>query len=108
MPSLQFLSPQGLIVSSWRLGHEGAVSFNVTLPIGVRASTIVVPKPVIDGKFAARAVIREQGAVVWDGEKLVGSHSGILLATDWPEGVEFATTNGVYTFESQQKAGRSV
>jgi hypothetical protein len=78
----------------------GTLSFNVTLPIGVQAATIVVPKPVAAGKFAARVVVRERGQVLWDGEKLVGPHLGIQSGTSLPDGVAFAASNGVYFFET--------
>lgn len=101
----QFLSPQGTIASSWRFRQDGVISFNVSLPIGVHAASIVVPKPTRNGKPTARAVVKEQGQVVWDGKRLVGTHAGIQGGTDGLDGVTFAASNGVYVFESVRAAG---
>lgn len=103
-----FLSPQGKISSSWRLDH-GVVSFNVSLPVGVQAATLVVPKPPLPSsddkrKPVARTVVTEHGRVVWDGEKLVGNHPGLESGTDGPEGVAFAASNGMYVFESERSS----
>jgi alpha-L-rhamnosidase len=98
----EFLSPRGTIASSWRLDSAaGTVSLRVSLPVGVGAATITVPKPTTAGKPAAAAVVRLHGAVVWDGTKLVGEPAGIVGAVDTPDGVAFSTTNGAFAFESQ-------
>ena len=38
--------------------------------------------------------------VVWDGKAIVGSHPGLISATDGTEGVAFTTKNGAFVFES--------
>ena len=85
----KFLSPKGAISSRWWLtgaGGGGAVSLSVSLPVGVRAATIVVPKPTTDGKPAAAASVKLGGTVIWDGAKLIGKPAGILGAEDQPDG----------------------
>ena len=99
----KFQSPRGVISSSWKLG-AGTVSLSVSLPVGVGAATIVVPKPTTDGKPAAAASIKLGGTVIWDGAKLVGKPAGVLSAEDQPNGVAFKTTNGVFEFESAAKS----
>jgi hypothetical protein len=95
----QYLSPKGIIASSWKLSAQG-VSLSVSLPIGVSAATIVVPKPPHHGKPSATAVIKLRGVTIWDGNTLVGKPPGILNAVDVQSGVQFMTTNGVFDFES--------
>lgn len=101
----QFLSPKGVIKSSWKLS-AGTVSLSVSLPVGVSAATIVVPKPTANGQPAKVASIKLGGTVVWDGAKLVGKRkpAGILSAKDQPNGVAFTTTNGEFSFESVAKS----
>eukprot|EP01052_Picozoa_sp_SAG31_P029236 SAG31_NODE_2889_length_4948_cov_1.893586_3_plen_141_part_00 len=95
----QFLSPKGVISSAWKLS-AGAVSLSVSLPVGVGAATVVVPKPMTSGTPASKATVTLGGTKIWDGAKLVGKPAGILSATDQPDGVAFKTTNGVFAFES--------
>lgn len=106
----EFISAAGRITSSWRVRHNGVVSFNVSLPVGVQAATLIVPKPlslyVSNGKpgentSTSRTVVKERGRIVWDGEKLVGNHHGLRSAVDGSEGVAFAVSNGLYIFESE-------
>lgn len=124
----QFLSPRGVISSSWTLS-AGVVSLSVSLPVGVGAATIVVrsrstafyqsccigirtkgseckqvPKPTTDGKPATAASIKLGGVLVWDGAKLVGKPAGILSAEDGIDGVTFKTENGAFDFESTVKS----
>ena len=103
----QFLSPKGVISSAWKLSSAGAVSLFVSLPVGVGAATIVVPKPTTGGTPASAATVTLGGTVVWDGAKLVEPKpAGIVSATDQPGGIAFKTTNGVFSFESKAKAER--
>jgi hypothetical protein len=102
----EFLSPKGSISSSWKLNAGGKVSLSVSLPVGVGAATIVVPKPTKDGQPAAAATIKLGGSVVWDGAKLVGKPAGILSAKDQPGGIVLSTTNGDFDFESTAKSER--
>eukprot|EP01052_Picozoa_sp_SAG31_P006636 SAG31_NODE_307_length_17957_cov_5.236645_8_plen_132_part_00 len=95
----QFLSPKGVISSSWNMSTD-AISLSVSLPVGVDSATIVVPKPTFGGKPAPTASIKLGGKIVWDGSKLVGKPPGILSAKDQATGVMFATLNGKFEFES--------
>ena len=54
--------------------------------------------------------VKENGKVVWDGEKLVSDvHPGLKSGTDGPEGyVTFEASNGVYVFESELSINNSV
>lgn len=99
----QFLSPKGLIKSSWKLS-AGTVSLSVSLPVGVTGANIVVPKPTTNGQPATAASIKLGGTVVWDGTQLVGKPAGIRSAKDQHDGVAFATTNGEFSFESTAKS----
>ena len=99
----QFLSPKGMIKSSWKLS-AGTVSLSVSLPVGVGAANIVVPKPTTNGQPAAAASIKLGGTEIWDGAKLVGKHAGVLSAKDQHDGVAFTTTNGEFSFESTAKS----
>ena len=89
----EFLSASGPIGVAWRIedavssGAHG-VSLNVSLPIGVTAASVVVPKPFVASKPAAAAVVTEGGEVVWDGTQLVGRVPGIVSAVDRGPGVE--------------------
>ena len=94
----QFLSPKGVISSTWKI-NGGAVALTVSLPVGVASATIVVPKPTKDGKPAASASVKLGGTVIWDGSKLVGKPEGIVSAADQAGGVAFTTTNGAFAFE---------
>ena len=98
----EFLSPKGMISSSWKLSG-GTVSLSVRLPVGVGAATIVVPKPTTGGKPTAVATIKLGGTEIWDGAKLVGKPAGVVSARDQPQGVAFTTTNGLFEFESTAK-----
>ena len=99
----EFLSPRGRILSSWRVDHGGSVSLNVSLPIGVQAVTILVPYPMFDG-MAVPGVIKEHGALIWDGQASVGKHAGIAHAVAREDGVAFVASNGDYAFESLRAA----
>lgn len=97
----QFLSPKGMITSSWRTSGKGsAVELSVNLPIGVEGGTIVVPKPTKDGVPSSIASVTLEGLEIWDGNKLVGNSTGIRGAWDSEEGVVFNTTNGKFEFVS--------
>jgi hypothetical protein len=90
-----------MISSSWKLDRAaGTVSLQVSLPVGVNAATITVPKPTTNGKPAAAAVVKLHGVIVWDGTKLVGRPAGLLGAVDTNDAVAFSTTNGGFSFES--------
>eukprot|EP01052_Picozoa_sp_SAG31_P054831 SAG31_NODE_14807_length_786_cov_1.783115_1_plen_97_part_10 len=65
----EFLSPKGLISSKWMVmrgsgGGAAGVALSVTLPIGVKAATIVVPKPMAAGKPTTTAVVVKLGGRV--------------------------------------------
>ena len=104
----EFLSPKGGIVSNWTITGNGAaagVALDVSLPVGVSAATIVVPKPTTGGHPSASAVIKLGGTTIWDGTKLVGKPpAGIKSATDEPAGVAIETTNGIFEFASTRAA----
>jgi hypothetical protein len=55
-------------------------------------------------KQAAASVVTEGGAVVWDGKGLVGTHPGVISATDVGDAVAFEVTNGVFVFTSTAAA----
>ena len=99
----QFLSPKGMITSSWKISGAAAdfVELSVSLPVGVQTATIVVPKPTKDGIASTAASITLGGKQIWDGTKLVGTHAGILSAKDERKGIVFGTTNGVFDFVSR-------
>ena len=96
-----FLSASGKISSAWATAPNGtSVSLNVSLPVGVRQATIVVPYPFVrDGgnyRPAAAAVVTGGSAVVWDGTELVGNHPGVTSANDVGGAVAFVVVNGAY------------
>ena len=98
-----FLSASGAISSAWGLGPHGTkVSLNVSLPVGVRRATIVVPYPFVrngsDYKPAPAATVTEGDAIVWNGTGLVGTHPGVTSAKDVGDAVAFEVTNGAYAF----------
>ena len=49
------------------------------------------------------AIVSLGGSVVWDGKSLVGRHPGIFSATDVGSGVEFETTNGLFSFTATHR-----
>jgi hypothetical protein len=100
----QFLSPKGMISSSWKIRDARTVELSVRLPTGVEGATIVVPKPTQEGQPSPTASITLGGKLIWAGSKLVGTHAGILGAKDGMEGVVFYTTNGVFDFVSTSAA----
>ena len=104
----QFLSPKGIISSSWNITdvNVGVVKLSVSLPVGVQSATIVVPKPTKQGVPSAAALVYLGGQNIWDGTKLVRQSVGILHARDGKEGVIFETTNGVFEFVSKALSGR--
>ena len=98
-----FLSASGAISSAWGLGPHGTkVSLNVSLPVGVRRATIVVPYPFVqngsDYRPADAAVVTESNVTVWDGTGLVGKHPGVTSANDVGGAVAFVVVNGAYAF----------
>ena len=99
----EFLSPKGKIVSTWSITSD-AVLLNVSLPVGVRRATIVVPKPTMDGRAVPVAVVKLGGTVVWDGAKLVGDPEGLTAAASTASGIAFSTTNGYFAFESRDRS----
>lgn len=98
----KFISPKGTIYAAWKILGAAAdvVELSVNLPVGVQGATILVPKPTKDGVPSTAASVMLGGKVIWDGKKLVGTHSGIVSARDSQEGIVFETTNGVFTFAS--------
>ena len=107
-----YASVSGVIRSSWALKEEGTeVRLSVDLPVGVRAATVVVPKPFVaasSARRAAQAVVRDEangGAVVWRGGRLVGSPDGIAEAVETADGVAFSVTPGRYAFVATTAAG---
>lgn len=99
----EFKSVSGLILSSWKVLDAGkTVSLTVSLPVGVSAATVVVPKAFNpDGTMATKSIVSEGGKVVWDGSKLVQpAPQGFVSATDMPEGVSFQLLNGDYELSS--------
>ena len=105
-----FLSASGAISSAWHIAPNGtSVSLNVSLPIGVRRATVLVPRPFVhtksDFRPAAAAVVTESNAVVWDGKGLVGAHPGVASATDVGDAVAFEVTNGAYAFSATAVKG---
>jgi hypothetical protein len=110
------MSPRGSITSGWKLGGGGvgggsSVALGLSLPVGVRRATVVVPKPFdAHGNTTsgpdkstgytptATATVTENGVMVWDGKRLVGSHPGISAAVDVGDGVAFEVSNGVFQF----------
>ena len=104
----QFLSPKGMISSSWKISGDAAdvVELSVSLPVGVQSATIMVPKPTKDGAPSTAASITLGGQEIWDGTKLVRTAAGIQSAKDGQEGVTFETTNGVFEFTSKGLPGR--
>ena len=96
-----FLSVSGPIRSAWRIGPNGtSVSLNVSLPVGVRRASVVVPCPFVGNPSDERAVVTEGGAVLWDGKALVGTHPGVISAVAVGDAVAFEVTNGVFAFTS--------
>jgi len=92
-----------MISSSWKISGAAsdAVEVSVSLPVGVQAATILVPKPTENGTPCTTASVTLGGKEIWDGTKLVGTTAGIMSAEDGREGVTFATTNGVFEFVSR-------
>lgn len=103
----RFLSPKGMISSSWRITGSGAyddVELSVGLPVGVRRAAITVPKPTTNGKPSAVARITLAGKEIWNGSALVGNPAGIMSASDGRNGVVLETTNGVFEFVSSTQS----
>jgi hypothetical protein len=106
-----FLSVSGAISSAWHIAPYGtSVSLNVSLPIGVRRATVLVPHPFVqtgtDYRPAAAAVVAEGNAVVWDGKGLVGTHPGVTCAKDVGDAVAFELANGAYAFSATAVKGQ--
>ncbi len=99
----QFLSPKGMISSTWNISDAslGEIKLSVSLPVGVQSATIVVPKPTKNGIPSTSVLIDLDGQNIWDGTKLVRKSAGILRAQDGQQGVTFETTNGVFEFVSK-------
>ena len=104
----QFVSPKGLISSSWRITSPDTVKLSVSLPVGVSGATILVPKPTTGGQPATTASIALNGKKLWDGAKLVETCGGVVGAKDQPNGVEFTTTNGKFEFVSTSEPDENV
>jgi hypothetical protein len=105
-----YLSAVGMVRSAWTVAKGGAsITLKVALPVGChRGGVVTVPKPFgSGGTVVATAVVKEAGAVVWDGKRLVGSHPGLISAENTPTGVTFEVTNGAFDFEATAAAAGS-
>ena len=100
----QYLSPKGLISTSWTISGVHTVRLSVTLPVGVAGATIMVPKPTKGGQPALSASVSLAGRTVWNGVKLVGTPGGIFSARDVQNSIEFTTTNGEFVFVCTAKS----
>lgn len=96
----QFLSPKGMISSSWAITGSDTVRLSVSLPVGVDSAEILVPKPTNAGQPAATASVALNGKKIWDGAKLIEAPHGVISAADEWDGVAFTTTNGKFEFVS--------
>ena len=82
-------------------GEAGKSPFGDPCPMVVK--TLAVRATCSGGsgsKPTAAARVSEAGELVWDGKRLVGSHPGLLNASDAGEGIEFVTTNGNFFFSA--------
>ena len=107
----EFLSPSGLIKSSWKIesAEDGQLGFslNVSLPIGVQSAEVTVPAPPTSesawslGPQAGNLLVVCNGKMVWSQGKFTaveGIKTGRLGADG--AAVIFDTTNGIFTFAS--------
>ena len=110
----EFLSPSGLIKSSWRItaaaGRASGFTLNISLPIGVLSAEVTVPAPPADESSrgqeslavaAGKLRVVCNGKVVWS-EGAFTAVDGVKTARLSPDGaaVVFGTTNGVFAFVS--------
>ena len=113
----EFLSPEvGLIRSSWKItpaGGQAASRFtlNISLPIGVQSAEVTVPAPPAaetswsqDSLVVPAGNLRVlcNGKVVWT-KGIFTAVEGVKTARLSSDGaaVLFGTTNGIFTFASQ-------
>ncbi len=107
----EFLSPSGLIKSSWTIvsvedGQPG-VSLNISLPIGVHSAEVTVPAPPAPestwnlGVPVGNLRVLCNGKAVWSLGKFTAVE-GVKTARLSSDGaaVVFGTTNGIFTFAS--------
>ena len=99
----QFLSPKGMISSSWAITGSDTVRLSVSLPVGVDGAVIRVPKPTNAGKPATTASVTLNGEKIWDGAQLIEAAHGVISAEDERDGVVFTTTNGQFEFVSMSE-----
>ena len=104
-----YLSASGAIRAAWNISSHGtSVSVNISLPVGVRRATVLVPHPFVhngsDYTPAAAAVVTESNTVVWNGTRLVGQHPGVRSANDVGDAVAFEVANGAYSFTAHTAA----
>lgn len=112
----EFLSPSGLIKSSWKMtsageGQASGFSLNISLPIGVRSAEVTVPAPPAVESFGSQSSLVVpagnlrvvcNGKAVWSEGKFTAVE-GVKTAQVSSDGagVVFGTTNGDFTFASQ-------
>lgn len=93
----EFLSPRGLIKSSWTLGST--FSLDVTLPVGVQAATITVPAPPVPSA-QQQLTVTLNGKPIWKEGKFEaqpGCKSG-KETKEGPDAVVFECSNGILSF----------
>merc|ERR1712224_795513 len=78
---------------------QASVAFRDPCPMVVKTLAVRAKCTVgTSTNMVAKAVVYEGTEEVWDGNRLVGSHPGLLLAFDEEEGISFVTTNGDFSF----------
>ena len=108
----EFLSPRGLIKSSWKItsveaGQTSGFLLNISLPIGVQSAEVTVPAPPVAastwslGVPAGNLRVVCNGMVVWSSGQFTAVE-GVKTARLSSEGtaVTFGTTNGAFSFAS--------
>ena len=111
----EFLSPRGLIKSSWKMTSAGVgqagFSLNISLPIGVQSAEVTVPAPPAVESIGSQGSLMVpagnlrvvcNGKAVWSEGKFTAVE-GVKTASISSDGaaVVFGTTNGVFAFASQ-------
>jgi alpha-L-rhamnosidase len=83
---------RGPLTSSWT-HHLGAVTLNVTIPVGADAH-VVIPKP----RGMSDFVIEESGRLIWEKGRFISGDSGIAKAMEEHNDFAIDVGSGDYSF----------
>lgn len=87
-------TPRGAVSSAWRRDAQ-RIRLEVEAPVNSTAS-VFVPKPA-----PGPTIVREGGAVIWNGKRFAAGPEGVTAASDAGDWVEVSVGSGRYAFTAE-------